>query len=194
MDHLRQLDTDIYCITNKEHIFGTSELTYYDKNLELEDQKSIKNYNIVEDPYIYINSSNYIIFDALCEYTGIHYHCIEILIRNNNKLEKWQHSAHGDGTLCYPTYLNFLVSRLKYYEKNFPNIPIYIHEGIIAEPQTFHNKKSCKNYRSHKYSCEILDKQNRCMEPKSIRNVKNEMSEIKYVEFIDKLVISTITF
>lgn len=140
MDHSNQLDQNIYCVSDKKFGPITIQTTTIKKSIESLKSIAEKHY-IKSDIYKYKKLDNCIVFDVECEYTGIHYHSIKIIINHNGVTKKTKHSAYGDGTLSIPNYESFLISKIKYFETTMPNIPIYIHESIISN--NFHDKNTC---------------------------------------------------
>jgi len=145
MDHQNQLDGNIYNISTQEHGPITIQTTKYQKYSETLHTIAQK-HHIVNKVSKYIELDNCILFNVNCEYTGIHYHSIIITINHNGISKTTNHSAHGDGTLCYPNYESFLIAKIKYFETAMPNSPIYIHESIPTSPENFHNSKTCQNW------------------------------------------------
>jgi hypothetical protein len=90
--------------------------------------KFAEDYNLFEDD----KEKNGLYLDIACEYTGIHYHSINVvLFENGNEKILSNHSAYGDGTLCYPTYDSFLMSKILELKRLYPQLEIYIHKKIL---------------------------------------------------------------
>lgn len=87
-----------------------------------------------------------IVFQPYCEFTGIHYHHLKIFIIKDSKIvSKLKHSAVDDGSLSKPSYEAFLVTKLKKLEKEYLNIPIYIHENLLKYETFYDEMLCCKN-------------------------------------------------
>lgn len=153
MDHKNHLDTNFYKIEYEKEIFDDGGSCTY-KTItkptnKIDIEKYIEKYTSMSGSEIYgmiygnkilkTKSKDGVYFNAKCEYTGIHYHSINITIVLDGKIVyESSHSAHSDGSLSYPSYDYFLVSKLNYYEYKYPQLDIYIHPQIKSK-ETFHS-------------------------------------------------------
>lgn len=145
MDHVNKLDTNFYKISYTVNNGITIRSKEIKRNTSIGDLIEISyKHNVVDNP---LNKSagldNCIVFNASCEYTGIHYHSITIYVKENGKVTKTKHSAHGDGSLSYPNYIVFLCAKISYFQQMSTG-PIFIHKAIVNEPSLFHDDKSCR--------------------------------------------------
>lgn len=143
LDHVNQLDSSIYSIKYEQcGPLGLSRQTYvqYSKTLF-----AIANKHTICVSPITQMKRNCIIFQPFCEYTGLHYHSIKIIIIINSKFSITSCSP------CYPDYDAFLTSKIKYFESTMPDIPILIDKSIINGPESFHDKETCDKMGSGFY-------------------------------------------
>lgn len=124
----------------------TIEDQSYRNNLSISDfGKAIARHSVCDFPNENEGKNRQcIMFDAYCEHTGLHYHSIIITIIDNGKIERTRHSVHGDGTLCHPSFISFIISKIKYFEQTRPNFEIFIHRAIVDGPKVFHDNTSCR--------------------------------------------------
>jgi len=143
MDTEEQLDTNIYNTTYRTYVnegnLAFSKTSY--KNLTLEDLRTtLEKHHVFKYPFDKIKKG--IFFDVTCEYTGIHYHSIVISVLDDKYKLRTHHS------LCYPEFISFIISKINYFEHEYPHLDIYVHESISLGPEIFHRKYPCKNWVS----------------------------------------------
>lgn len=134
LDHENQLDTKYYSMFSpKSSGLGFRNVEYIrDPSISF---ASVASKHVVFDKFEYSilgDLKQAIVFTIYCEYTGIHYHSLIIMKYEDSKLKiVSKHNAHGDGSLCYPCYEAFLISKVKYWEAM--NIFIFIDRKLLTK-------------------------------------------------------------
>lgn len=102
-------------------------------------KNAVAKHNICDFPLENENEKGQcIMFDAYCEYRGLHYHHLIITIIDNGKIERSKHSLRSDD------FIAFIISKIKCFELTRSGYPIFIHRAIADGPEIFYDNKSCR--------------------------------------------------
>ena len=96
------------------------------------------------------DTKNGIFFVAFCEYTGLHWHHMAVIVLMDNKIVEppRQRSSTLDGSLAWPCYDATLARDLAKFTQKYPQLPVFM-SAEIKTVKDFYSECPCNLMREH---------------------------------------------